>query len=85
MQTHLKKPPKMLLVVDEEILEELATWVCFELTSFEENPDDFGDFTPEEQIEAKFWFMHKHQIMKRLASSLDSLLTQLGKKRVRDR
>jgi hypothetical protein len=85
MQTHIKKPLKMLLVVDDEIVEELATWCCFELISFEENPDDFEEYTPEEQLEAKFWLMHKYEIMKRLASGLDSLLEQLGKKKVRER
>ena len=85
MQTHLKKPPKMLLVVDEEILDEIAAWCSYELTSFEENLDDFKEYTPEEQIQAKFWFMHKHAIMKRLASSLDSLLEQTGRKKVRER
>ena len=84
-QTHLKQPPKMLLVIDDEILDELAVWCSFEIGCHEDNTDDFEDYTPEEQMEAKFWHMHKYEIMKRLASSLDSLLVQTGKRKVRDR
>ena len=83
MQTHLKKPRKMALIIDEEILDELGLFCASELVALEENDDSFDDVTPEKATEMRFWYMHKHEKFKRLESALDSLFEQLDRPRVK--
>ena len=85
MQTHLKQPRKIAIFIDEEILDFVAEWCSTDIQCLEGNDDEFETYTPEEALKARFWFMHKHKVMKRLADAINPVLKDLGKLEVKYR
>lgn len=75
-QVRLSKPQPVALIIDEELLDDLASFVSGELIFYEDNAadDELGDeLPPEDQMKYRFYHMERHSRIRRLAALIDSL------------